>query len=72
MQDVGVDHAVCGHFGAGVAGTHHDESGPLQTFHRVVGGVGEFDLPGEVVPQVQRLRNAPEAVRVLGHARHRQ
>src|SRR3712207_7250851 len=35
----------------------------------IVGDVGELDLPGHVVAQVQRLRDAPEAVGVLVDAR---
>lgn len=45
-------------FRAGVAGADHHEGAARGPLARVFRGVGQFDLPGEVVPQVQRLGQA--------------
>lgn len=59
---------VRGHLGPGVAGADHHERAPGDPLGRVVGGVGQLDLTNHVVVQEDRLRHAPEPVRVLGHA----
>src|SRR5258705_12019450 len=61
-----------GYLRAGVAGADDDERHAGGPFLWIVGGVGQFDLPDEVVAQVQCLRYTAEAVRVIGDAGYRQ
>ena len=67
-QRVGEELPVRGDLGAGVAGADHHEGGAGLLLGRVLGLLGQLDLPDDVVVQVERLGQAAEAVGVLGHA----
>jgi hypothetical protein len=69
MRDLGVAQTLGDDLGAGVAGAADDDREPDRPLAEIVAGVRELDLPGQVIAHVQRLRDAVEAVRVLGHAR---
>jgi hypothetical protein len=71
-QLIGEQRALGGQLGAGVAGADHDERAPGRPLERVVGQLGELDLPGDVIAQVERLRDASEAVCDLGDPGYRQ
>jgi hypothetical protein len=60
---------VGGDLDTGVAGADHHEGAPGVALGLVAERVGQLDLPGDVVAQVQRLGDAPEPVRVLADTR---
>jgi hypothetical protein len=59
---------LAGQLSAGVSGADDDECATGVPLGPVVGQLGRLDVPDEVVAQVERLRDAPEAVRDAGHA----
>ena len=72
LEQLGVEHAVRGDLGAGVPGADDGERAQRLALGRIVGGVGELDLLGEVVAQEHRLGDPAEPVRVLGDTRDRE
>jgi hypothetical protein len=69
---LGEQRPLRGDLGPGVAGADDHERAAGVALGLVVGDGGEFDLADDVVPQVERLGHAAEAVRVLGDAGDRQ
>ncbi|BFO17044.1 hypothetical protein SHKM778_34320 [Streptomyces sp. KM77-8] len=69
---VGEQLSVRGDFGAGVAGTDHDERTAGRAPLGVVGLGGQLHLAGHVVAQIQRLGQAAEAVGVFGDTGNRE
>jgi hypothetical protein len=55
------------HLGARVAGAHHHEGAARVPFGPIIRQAGQLDLAEQVIPQVHRLGQAPEPVRVVGH-----
>jgi hypothetical protein len=70
VEDVGVQNLLRGDLGAGVARADHDERDAGGALDGVVGLVGQLDLRGHVVAQVQRLGDAPKAVGVFVGSRY--
>lgn len=60
VEDVGVQNLLRGDLGAGVARADHDERDAGGALDGVVGLVGQLDLRGHVVAQVQCLGDAPK------------
>ncbi len=64
--------ALRGNLRAGVPGANHHERAPRIALDTALGSDGEFDLPDQVVTQVQRLADTAESVRVQRHSGHGQ
>lgn len=48
------------HLRARVAGPDHREGEPVRLLGRILGSVGQLDLPDDMVTQMQRLGDAPK------------
>ena len=60
--------ACCSHLGARVAGADHHEGAARVPLCPVLRKVRDLDLAEQVIAQVHRLGQAPETMRVIGHA----
>jgi hypothetical protein len=55
MRDLGIAQTLGDNLGAGVAGAADDDREPGRRLAKIVAGVRELDLPGQVIAHIQRL-----------------